>query len=106
MSAASKDLEERKKLGEALDWEAPALPQAGVEAHLGGTCLNTKTKNSEKQPAATPKDVLYQGLKTCWAANMGKAGEAEDPFPPPRVNVVQGSKWRTRWAAKWDDPVE
>lgn len=109
MSATGKDLEERKKPGEALTQEALTLPQAAVEVHAAGMHLKTKTKKSEQQPAATrehAKDVLYQGMKTCWVSNMGNTVEAKDSFPPWGVNVVQGSKWRTRQATEWDDPVE
>lgn len=35
-----------------------------------------------------PKDAPYQGPRTCWAMNMGKAVEGEDPLIRLEVNVV------------------
>lgn len=34
------------------------------------------------------RDVLYVGLKTRWATNVGKAAEAKDPLLPSEVKMV------------------
>lgn len=37
---------------------------------------------------------------------MGKAVEAEYSLAPPRVMVIQGSKWKAQRAAEWEEPME
>lgn len=52
------------------------------------------------------RDAPYQGSKTHYASNVGKAAETEDLLLPAGLNVVQGGRWRAKWLAKWDNPSE
>lgn len=99
MLVAAKDTEEKKKPGEILAWEEPVLLQDGTWMPAAGTCPKQRIEKSEQPFAAIKQQVreaLYQGLKTLWVTNVGKATEAKDLLLPARVNVVQGSKWKVR----------